>query len=110
MDGIPAGTTDFILTIKDPTGKVLQAIDTGTSPEIVDPGVHHRPAPTRYEVSGFQGDLGDFTFKIQRGRSASAVVLTAKDWGQEGGNQVMAEFRNPGAATTCRSASRSTAS
>src|SRR3954452_13832847 len=35
-DGIPSGSTDFILTIKDPTGKVLQEVDTGTSPETVD--------------------------------------------------------------------------
>ena len=50
-----------------------------------------------YEVSGFQGDLGDFTFQLQE-VIYSAVVLTAKDWGHEGGNQVQAEFRNPGAA------------
>ena len=50
-----------------------------------------------YEVSGFQGDLGDFTFRVQE-VIYSAVVLTTKDWGHEGGNQVQAEFRNPGAA------------
>ena len=28
---------------------------------------------------------------------AAAVVLTAKDWGHIGGDQVTAEFKNPGA-------------
>jgi hypothetical protein len=50
-----------------------------------------------YEVSGLQGDLGDFTLTIQE-VIYSAVVLTTNDWGHEGGNQVQAEFRNPGAA------------
>ena len=96
VDGIPGGTTDYILTIKDPAGNVLQSIDTGTSPETVTQVLPTTGTYT-YEISGFQGDLGDFTFKVQEVIS-SAVVLTTKDWGHEGGNQVMAEFRNPGAA------------
>ena len=39
---------------------------------------------------------------VRRDGAAAAVVLTAKDWGQEGGNQVMAEFRSPGRAPTSR--------
>ena len=63
VNGIPSGSTDFILTLKDPSGTVLQSIDTGTSPETVN---QSRPGGTyTYEVSGYQGDLGDFTFKIQ---------------------------------------------
>ena len=96
VNGIPGGSTDFIFTIKDPAGNVLQVIDTGTSPETITQ-VFPTTGTFTYEVSGFQGDLGDFTFQLQEVIS-SAVVLTTKDWGHEGGNQVMAEFRNPGAA------------
>ncbi len=64
VDGIPSGSTDFILTLRDPSGAVLQSIDTGTSPEIV---VQTLATTGRYtfEISGFAGDLGDFTFKVQ---------------------------------------------
>ena len=96
VNGIPGGSTDFILTLKDPAGNVLQSIDTGTSPETLTQ-VMPTTGTYTYEISGFQGDLGDFTFQVQE-VIYSAVVLTAKDWGHEGGNQVMAEFRNPGAA------------
>ena len=48
-------------TIKDPAGTVLQSIDTGTSPEIINQTLPTAGTYT-YEVSGFQGDLGDFTF------------------------------------------------
>ena len=99
MDGTPSGSTDFILRLKDPNGAVLQTVDTGTSPEVINRTFTTAGTYT-YEVLGFQGDLGDFTFKIQpvTGSAAvsqpQAVVLTAKDWGQEGGNQVQAEFRS----------------
>ena len=96
VNGIPGGSTDFIFTIKDPAGNVLQVIDTGTSPETITQ-VFATTGTYTYEVSGFQGDLGDFTFQVQE-VVHSAVVLTTKDWGHEGGNQVQAEFRNPGAA------------
>ncbi len=91
VDGIPSGSTDYILTLKDPSGTVLQSIDTGTSPEVVNQALPVSGTYT-YEVSGFEGDLGDFTFKVLEVFS-SAVVLTAKDYGQNGGNQVMSEFR-----------------
>ena len=96
VNGIPGGTTDFIFTIKDPAGNVLQVIDTGTSPETITQ-VFPTSGTFTYEVSGFQGDLGDFTFQVQE-VVHSAVVLTTRDWGHEGGNQVQAEFLNPGAA------------
>jgi hypothetical protein len=94
VDGIPSRSTDLILTLKDPAGTVLQSIDTGTSPELIDQSLPTSGTYT-FEVSGFDGDLGDFTFKIDPviGGPVSTVVLTAKDWGQEGGNQVMSEFR-----------------
>ena len=99
VDGIPTRSTDLILTLKDPAGNVLQEVDTGTSPEIVTQELPTSGTYT-FEVSGYQGDVGDFTFKIQPVLCCtfSSVVLTAKDWGQEGGNQVQAEFLDPGAA------------
>jgi hypothetical protein len=95
VDGIPTRTTDLILTLKDPSGTVLQSIDTGTSPETLDQSLPTSGTYT-YEVSGYAGDLGDFTFRVLpiTGGPTTAVVLTAKDWGQDGGNQVMAEFRS----------------
>ena len=51
-----------------------------------------------FEISGFQGDLGDFTFKVQPTAgsaavsAAAAVVLTSKEWGHLGGNEITAEF------------------
>ena len=64
VDGIPGGSTDYIFTLKDPAGTILQAIDTGTSPETVTQ-VFPTTGTYTYEVSGFQGDLGDFTLQIQ---------------------------------------------
>jgi zinc carboxypeptidase/chitobiase/beta-hexosaminidase-like protein len=98
VDGIPSGSTDYILTLKDPAGNILQQIDTGTSPETVTQ-VFPTTGTYTYEISGFQGDLGDFTFNL-REVIYSAVVLTTKDWGHQGGNQVQAQFRNPGAANS----------
>src|SRR4051812_13468660 len=59
VNGIPGGSTDFILTLKNPAGQVLQSIDTGTSPETVNQLLPTSGTYT-YEVSGFEGDLGDF--------------------------------------------------
>jgi hypothetical protein len=101
VDGIPSGSTDFILRLRDPSGTVLTTVDTGTSPEVINRTLTTAGTYT-FEILGFQGDLGDFTFKIQPvlGSAATAqaatVVLYAKAWGQEGGNQIRAEFRNPG--------------
>ena len=64
------------------------------------------PTPTRSRASRATSATSR---SRSRRSSPTAVVLTAKDWGQEGGNQVMAEFRNPG-ATNQPLASRSTAS
>ena len=98
VNGIPGGSTDFILALKDPSGTVLQTIDTGTSPEFLTQSLATSGTYT-YEVSGFEGDLGDFTFLIEPviGGPISAVVLTAKAWGHEGGDLVTSEFKNPGA-------------
>jgi subtilase family protein len=63
VDAIPSGSTDFILTLKDPDGKVLQQIDAGSSPETVFQTLAVTGTYT-FEVSGFQGDVGDFTFSV----------------------------------------------
>ena len=60
----PVGSTDFILRLKDPAGAVLQTVDTGTSPEVINRTFTTAGTYT-FEVFGYQGDLGDFTFKIQ---------------------------------------------
>ena len=100
VDAIPSGSTDFILTLKDPSGTVLQEVDTGTSPEFITRTLAVTGTYS-FEISGFQGDLGDFTFKVQpaSGGPGNAVVLTTRAWGHEGGNDVTAEFVNPGAAS-----------
>ena len=67
VDAIPSGSTDFILTLKDPDGNILQQIDTGTSPETVSPDaarhrhVHVRGVRLRRRTSG------DFTFDVRDG-------------------------------------------
>ncbi|WP_028061975.1 M14 family zinc carboxypeptidase [Solirubrobacter soli] len=100
VDGIPSGSTDLILTLKGPDGvQIGNPVDTGTSPEVLN-RTYTVTGTYTFEISGYQGDLGDFTFKIQpvtgtaATAQASAVVLTAKDYGQDGGNAVMAEFRS----------------
>ncbi|HEY6890499.1 MAG TPA: M14 family metallopeptidase, partial [Solirubrobacter sp.] len=102
VDGIPSGSTDLILTLKGPDGvQIGNPVDTGTSPEVLS-RTYTVTGTYSFEVSGFAGDLGDFTFKVEPvlGTAATAqsqtVVLTAKDWGQDGGNAVMAEFRSQG--------------
>jgi hypothetical protein len=106
VDAIPSGTidpataTDFILRIRNPAGTVLQTIDTGTSPEFLTQTFTTAGTYT-FEVLGFQGDLGDFTFQLEKAipnAASAAVVLTAKDWGQEGGNEVMAEWHTQSGA------------
>src|SRR3954466_5245269 len=96
LDSIPAGTTDLILTVKNPDGTTLVTRDQTTVPEIYD-HVYTVAGTYTLQVSGFQGALGKFTLKgyptsgTAAASQASAVVLTAKDWGQDGGNAVMAE-------------------
>jgi hypothetical protein len=63
VDAIPSGSTDYILTLKDPDGNILQQVDTGTSPETVFQTLPVTGTYT-FEVSGFAGDLGDFTFDV----------------------------------------------
>ena len=98
VDGIPSGSTDLVLTLKDPSGATVTTVDTGTSPEVLN-RTYTTAGTYTFEVSGYQGDLGDFTFKIQpvtgtaATAQAAAVVLTSKEFGQNGGDQVTAEFK-----------------
>ena len=101
VDGIPGGTTDFILTIKDPTGTVLQSIDTGTSPETVTQ-VFTTTGTYTYEISGFQGDLGDFTFKVQDGRISAGGRAHHQGLGPRGRQPGHGRVPQPGPATTGR--------
>ena len=103
VDGIPGGSTDFIFTLKNPAGQVIGGpIDTGTSPEFITNLNLPTTGTYTFEVSGYDGDLGDFTFKVQpvlvssAEASAGAVVLTTKDWGHQGGDEVTAQVSNPG--------------
>lgn len=78
VDAIPSGTTDYILTLKDPDGNILQQVDTGTSPETVFQTLPVTGTYT-FEVSGFNGDLGDFTFDINevQAKSRTSTDLNA---------------------------------
>ena len=101
-DGIPSGSTDLILRLRDPNGTILNNVDTGTSPEVIN-RTYTVAGTYTIEVYGFQGDIGDFTLKVQPTSgsaavsAAAAVVLTTKEWGHLGGDEVTAEFKNPGA-------------
>jgi hypothetical protein len=102
VDAKPSGETDFILRLKDPAGTVLQTVDTGTSPEQIS-RTYTTAGTYTFEILGFQGDLGDFTFDVRPvlGTAATAqsgsVVLTSHEWGHLGGDEITAEFKNPGA-------------
>ena len=63
----------------------LQEIDTGTSPETVVQTLASTGTYT-FEVSGFDGDLGDFTFKVQPvlGNSRTTTDLNALFFDAEG--------------------------
>jgi hypothetical protein len=64
VDAIPSGTTDFVLDVLDPDGKLVQEVDTGTSPEQAI--LRAKVAGTyQFVVKGFAGDLGDFHFDIR---------------------------------------------
>jgi len=73
VDAVPSGTTDFILTLKDPAQNVLQVIDTNTSPEVLVQTLAQTGTYT-FEVSGFEGDLGDFTFEVRNVLGASRTT------------------------------------
>src|SRR3954447_25333588 len=101
LDSVPAGTTDLILTVKNPDGTTLVTRDQTTVPEVYD-HVYTVAGNYTLTVTGFQGALGKYTIKANptsgtaAASQAAAVVLTAKDWGQDGGNAVMSEFRSQG--------------
>jgi hypothetical protein len=64
-DGVPSGSTDLILALRDPSGRTIAGpIDTGTSPETL---VTKLPATGTYTlaVSGYQGALGPYTVDVR---------------------------------------------
>jgi hypothetical protein len=103
VDAKPSASTDFILRVRDPNGTILQTVDTGTSPEQIN-RTYTTAGTYTFEILGYQGDLGDFTFNIRPviGTAAAAqngsVVLTSLEWGHLGGNDITAEFKDPGAS------------
>jgi hypothetical protein len=78
VDAVPSGSTAFVLTLKDPAGNVLQEIDTATSPETLVQTLRVTGTYT-FEISGFDGDLGDFTFEVRPvlGNSRTTTDLNA---------------------------------
>ncbi|HEX6026317.1 MAG TPA: M14 family zinc carboxypeptidase [Solirubrobacter sp.] len=105
VDAIPSGETDFILRLRNPAGTIVTTIDTGFSPEFITRTLNATGTWT-FEILGFQGDLGDYTFKVEpilvsaQQAQSGAVVLTANEWGHTGGDEVTAEFKNPGTANS----------
>jgi hypothetical protein len=105
VDAIPSGETDFVFRLRNPAGTIVTTIDTGFSPEFITRTLNETGTWT-FEILGFQGDLGDYTFKVEpilvssTQAAAGAVVLTANEWGHTGGDDVTAEFKNPGAANS----------
>src|SRR5262245_57520714 len=54
VDGIPSGSTDFILTLRNPAGQVVGSpVDTGTSPEFLV-ATFATAGTYTWQVSGFQ--------------------------------------------------------
>ncbi len=73
VDGIPSGTTDLILDVVKPDGTELGPIDTGSSPEKLATRLD-QPGTYTITVSGFNGDTGDFTLKIEPVLAPSKVT------------------------------------
>jgi hypothetical protein len=72
-DAIPSGTTDLVLTVKDPSGATLASIDTGSSPEVFSTTLKQAGNYTII-VEGFGGDTGDFTVDVRPVLSPSRVT------------------------------------
>jgi hypothetical protein len=64
VDGIPSGTTDLILALVKPDGTEVGPIDTGASPEKLTTELDQE-GTYKIIVSGFNGDTGDFTLKVE---------------------------------------------
>ncbi|HEX6025906.1 MAG TPA: M14 family metallopeptidase, partial [Solirubrobacter sp.] len=87
---------------RDPNGTILQTVDTGFSPEQLT-RTYTTAGTYTFEILGFQGDLGDFVFDIRpvigtaTAAQTGSVVLTSHEWGHLGGEEISAEFKDPGA-------------
>ncbi len=73
VDAIPSGTTDLILGLVDPSGNLVQQVDTGSSPEQLAFTVTEAGTYTLV-VTGFDGDVGDFTLTVAEVLSPSRVT------------------------------------
>jgi hypothetical protein len=71
-DAIPSGTTDLILSVDAPDGTNVGTIDTGSSPEVLSTTLRQAGTYT-ITISGFDGDLGDFTVEVREILSPSRV-------------------------------------
>jgi hypothetical protein len=71
-DAIPSGTTDLILSVTAPDGTDVGTIDTGSSPEVLSTTLRQAGTYT-ITISGFDGDLGDFTVDVREILSPSRV-------------------------------------
>ncbi|GAA3572257.1 pre-peptidase C-terminal domain-containing protein [Microlunatus spumicola] len=71
-DGIPSGTTDLVMTVTAPDGTVLATSDTGSSEtfaaELDQAGAY------RVDVSGYEGETGDFTVDVSPVEEPSGVT------------------------------------
>jgi Subtilase family len=72
-DGIPSGTTDLILDLVKPDGTEVGPVDTGASPEKLATTLDQAGTYT-IKISGFNGDTGDFTLKVEPVLSPSEVT------------------------------------
>lgn len=70
-DGIPSGSSDLVMTVTAPDGRVLVRSDAAAS-EVFSAELDQRGA-YRVEVSGYEGETGDFTFDISPVEQPSAV-------------------------------------
>lgn len=73
VDGIPSGSTDLILDLVKPDGTEVGPIDTGSSPEKLATKLDQE-GNYKITVSGFNGDTGDFTLKVEPVLSPSDVT------------------------------------
>jgi hypothetical protein len=71
-DGVPSGTTDLVMTVTAPDGSVLVRSDTTSSPEVFSAPLTQRGDYT-VEVTGYDGETGDFTFEVRPVEEPSAV-------------------------------------
>lgn len=71
VDGVPSGSTDLVLTIRTPDGRVIGPIDANLSPETANTTLV--AGTYTVTVKGFKGATGDFTLSVTPILSPSRV-------------------------------------